>query len=172
MRDAAAVERGRVERRPARQHHEQRALAQPIGQRRDGFDRRRVGPLQVLEHEHQRPVREAALEHRAQRHRDLALEPLGLDLARSFDRLQAEDVADGRHDQLDLGVVSTDGAHALLDLCTRQLQRIGGADAVALDEEARREAVGPRADRRGGDAAHSRLLEAGGATQPLEHLVD
>ena len=50
-----------------------------------GFDRRRVGPLQVLEHEHQRPLGEAALEHRAQRHRDLALEPLGLDLARSLD---------------------------------------------------------------------------------------
>ena len=60
----------------------------------------------------------------------------------------------------------------MLDLCTRELQRIGRPDAVALDEEARREAVGPRADRRGDDAAHGRLLEAGGATQPLEHLVD
>jgi hypothetical protein len=41
----------------------------------------------------------AALEHRAQRHEDLALEPLGLDLARPLDRLQAEDVADDRHHQ-------------------------------------------------------------------------
>ena len=60
----------------------------------------------------------------------------------------------------------------MLDLCTRGLQRIGRPDAVALDEEARGEAVRPRADRRGDDAAHGRLLEAGGATQPLEHRVD
>ena len=33
-------------------------------------------------------------------------------------RLQAEDVADDRNHQLDLGVASADGAHAVLDLCS------------------------------------------------------
>jgi hypothetical protein len=75
VRDSAAVERGRVERRPARQHDQQRALAQPIGQRRDGFDRGRVG-LQVTSTSTSGPSRGGA-QYRAQRHRDLAPEPLG-----------------------------------------------------------------------------------------------
>ena len=172
VRGAAQVEAGRVERRPARHHQQQRALAQPIGQRVHAFDRRRVGPLQILENQHQRTLDQAALEHRAHRHEDLALEPLGLDLARPLDRLQAEDVADHRHHQLDLDVGGADRAQPGFDLAARRFERIGGCDAVRLAEQAGGDAIRPRADRRADDAAHRRVAEPRGAAQPLQQDVD
>ena len=66
VRDAAEVQAAGIERRAAAQHDQQGPLAQPVRQRVQAFDRRRIGPLQVLDHQHQRPLGEAALEHRAQ----------------------------------------------------------------------------------------------------------
>ena len=124
VRGPAEVQRGRVEWRPAAQHHQQGTIAQPVRQCVHALDRRGVRPLQVLDHQHQRPLGEAALEHRAQRHEDLALEPLGFDLARVCNRLQAQDVADDRDDQSHLHVLGAQAAQAMLDLAARFVQRV------------------------------------------------
>ena len=78
--------------------------------------RGRVGPMQVVDHDHQRLLRQPALDQRARRQRDLALQLLGFDVARpGF--LDAEQVVQHLRDRIGLVGVGAEGQQALAAAC-------------------------------------------------------
>jgi len=50
---------------PVGDQHHQRTLIEPVGHRAQRFERRRVCPLQILDHQQQRCLAQAVFEHRA-----------------------------------------------------------------------------------------------------------
>ena len=133
--------------------------------------RGRIGPLQIVDDQHDRLVRQPTLDQRARRQRDLAMQLLRLDVRRpGF--LDPEQVVQHLRDRLGLVGIGAERQHASLQLVAGHLERIVRLDTVGLAEQRAEGAVGHLTERRAGGATHRGRGKPAFAIEPRQELVE
>ncbi len=135
--------------RPARHDQHERLVGETIDHHLEELHRGRIGPLEVLDGEHQRALLEPPLDQATHRQEDLPLELLGLDVAEAVGGLHAKHVSEERGDRGRLLTSTAQRREAGGELLPSELERIIGSHAVRLAEEGGKDRV--------------RLLAEGGA---------
>ena len=148
MRGAAGVERVRIERRAIHQEGQERALGEPIGQRAQELDGCGVGPVQVLDGQHQRAGGQPPLHQGAGGHEDLALELLGLQMADACVVLLEPEHADERgHHRRAILRADAERLQARGELAPRDVDGIAMLHLVGVAQERGHRPVGLLAQR-------------------------
>ena len=131
----------RVERRPGRGHQHQLAIGEPVDHELQQLHRRGIGPLEILDHQHERTLLEPPLDQPAQGQDDLTLELLGFHVSESLPRLETEDVPEERRDGRRLRFVGAERRQPGRELVPGRVQGIVGRDPVLVAEEGGEDAV-------------------------------
>ena len=148
-----------------REEHHQGPVRQVVDDVAQQVHRGRVGPVEILDDDQERTLLQPPLDQRARGQRDLALELLGLEVARPR-LLDAEHVAQHRRDGLRHLGRRSERPQARRQLLPRDLERVVGVDLVGFAEERAEDAVGGLAQRRAGGPADRRAGEPAVGLEP------
>ena len=153
VRGAAWRERPVTRLGPQRRQEHEGPIVEPIHDLAQQLHRGRVRPLEILDHEYERDLRQAPLEYGPGGENDLSVELLGLDFGHALARLEAEHVADERRHTFRLSLTGSERLQPLDELPPRDLERVRGRDPVGVTQEGREHAVGLLAERGAGGVA-------------------
>ena len=169
LRRARDLERSRL--RPVREEHHQRPLREMVDDVPQEIHGGAIGPVEVFDHDQERLALHAALDQRARRQYDLALELLGLDVS-GLRVFHAEHVAQHRGDGLGFLGPRAESLKTVRELLPGDVQRVGRVDPVRFAKERAEEAVRRLAQRRARPAPHDRAGQAAFGLEPGEELGD
>ena len=123
------------------------SVLQAIDEKLEECDGSSIRPVQVFHDQHQRTVLQPALDDVLRGQEDLALELLGVELARArIFRFEAEQITEQCGEAFDLGLVHAHCLHAGDELLARRTRRILGHHTIGIAQERSRHAVGAFTD--------------------------
>ena len=171
VRGPARPQRVRLERRPIHQEEQERAIGEPVRERAQQLDGGGVGPVQILDDQHQRAGGEPPLHQGASGHEDLALELLRLQMAHArVVALEPEHLGERRHHRRAILGTDPERLQARREPAPRDLDGIAVLHPVRVAQERGDRSVGLLAQRRARRAADRGALEAPGRLEPREEL--
>ena len=172
VRNTARVQRLRIERRPVHQEDQERTIGEPVRDRAQHLDGGGVGPVQILDDQHQRAGGEPPLHQGKDGHEDLALELLRLQMAHARVVLvEPEHPGERGHHRRAILRVDPERHQALRELAPRDLDGIAVLHPVGVAQERGYRPVGLLAQRRARRAPDRGALEAPGRLEAREELL-
>ena len=171
VRGPARAQRIRLERRPVHQEQQERTIREPVRDHPEQLDGGGVGPVQILDDQHQRAGGQPALHQGVGRQEDLALELLGLQMADArVVLLEPEHPGERGDHRGPILRVDPERLQARGQLAPRDLDGIAVRHPVGVAQERGRRAVGLLAQRRARRAPDRGALEAPGRLEAREEL--
>ena len=171
VRNPARAQRIRLERRPIHQEDQERTIGEPIRDRAQQLDGGGVGPVQILDDQHERAGGEPPLHQGAGGHEDLALELLRLQMAHArVVLLEPEHPGERGHHRRAILRVDPEWHQARRELAAGDLDGITVLHPVGIAQERRHRSVGLLAQRRARRAPDRGALEAAGRLEAREEL--
>ena len=171
VRGPAHPKRVRLERRPIHEEEQERAIGEPVRDRAQQLDGGSVGPVQILDDQHQRTGGEPPLQQGAGGHEDLALELLRLQMTQAkVVALEPEHLGERRHHRRAIFGTDPERLQARREPAPRDLDGVAVLHPVGIPQERGDCPVGLLAKRRARGAPDRGALETPGRLEPREEL--
>jgi hypothetical protein len=171
VRGPGRAQRIRLERGPIHQKDQQRAIREPVRDHTQQLDGGGVGPVQILDDQHQRAGGQSPLHQGVGGHEDLALELFGLQMTYArIVLLEPEHPGERGHHRGPVLRVDPERRQARGQLAPRDLDGIAVLHPVGVAQQRGHRPVGLLAQRRARRAPDRRALEASGGLEAREEL--
>ena len=158
--------------RPAGRDQHERLVGEPVEHHLEELHRGRVGPVEVLDGQHDGPLLQPTLDQATHREEDLALELLGLDMAEAVGGLHPQDVSEEGRDRGRLLLLAAQRRQARGELLPSDRERITGGHAVCFPEEGGKDRVRLLAEGGADGVTHAHGREPPAGLQRREPLLE